>query len=81
MPLASLMVLSLADALWDLVLASIFTAFGLLIFGVAYMVIEKLAPFNLRKELTEDDNVAVGAMLGGVFIGIGLIIAAAISGG
>ena len=34
--------------------------------------------FNDLIVLTEDDNTAVGVMLGGMFIGIGLIISAAI---
>jgi uncharacterized membrane protein YjfL (UPF0719 family) len=76
----SLLVLSFTDACWNLMLAAIFTLFGLVIFWGAYHVIERFAPFNIRKELTEDDNVAVGVMLGGMFIGIGLIIAAAIGG-
>ena len=67
------------EVLQDLGLAGMFTAFGLLLFCLSYMVVEKLAPFDLRKELTEDDNPAVGIMLAGMFIGIGLIIAAAIS--
>ena len=62
----------------DLALAGIFTFVGLLLFWMSYFLIEKVAPFDLRKELTEDDNTAVGAMLGGMFIGIGLIISAAI---
>ena len=60
--------------------AGIFTLFGLVVFLLSYRLFEVLAPFDLRKELTEDDNTAVGVMLGGMFIGIGLIIAAAIQG-
>ncbi|MEC8025173.1 MAG: DUF350 domain-containing protein [Myxococcota bacterium] len=68
-----------AEVLKELGLAGMFTAFGLLLFCLSYVIVEKLAPFDLRKELTEDDNPAVGIMLAGMFIGIGLIIAAAIS--
>ena len=68
-----------SEVLRELGLAGMFTAFGLFLFCVSYVVVEKLAPFDLRKELTEDDNPAVGIMLAGMFIGIGLIIAAAIS--
>ena len=64
----------------DLGLAGIYTLFGLILFSLSYWVLEKVAPFDLRKELTEDDNPAVGVMLAGMFIGIGLIIAAAIGG-
>lgn len=63
----------------ELATAGLFTLFGLLMFWLSYVLIEKAAPFDLRKELTEDDNPAVGVMLAGMFIGIGIIIAAAIS--
>ena len=60
--------------------AGVFTLLGLVLFALSYFLVEKMAPFDLRKELTEDDNPAVGVMLAGMFIGIGLIIAAAIQG-
>ncbi|MFT5430265.1 MAG: putative membrane protein [Myxococcota bacterium] len=60
--------------------AGVFTLFGIIIFLLSYRIVEALAPFDVRKELTEDDNTAVGVMLAGMFIGIGLIIAAAIQG-
>ncbi len=80
MPLTSLLVLSFSDAAWNLLMAGVFTLFGLMIFLLSYYAFEKLAPFDLRKELIEDNNVAVGAMVAGMFVGIGLIIAAAIGG-
>ncbi|HIA04316.1 MAG TPA: DUF350 domain-containing protein [Myxococcales bacterium] len=58
--------------------AAVFTALGLVLFAISYVLIDRCVPFDLKKELTEDDNTAVGVMLAGVFIGIGLIIAAAI---
>ena len=67
-----------AEITKQLMLAGIFTFVGLILFGVSYFIIDKFVPFNLKKELTEDDNTAVGVMLAGVFIAIGLIIAAAI---
>lgn len=59
-------------------LAALFTFFGLALFAMSYIIIEKMAPFDLRKELTEDDNPAVGVMLAGVFVGIGIIIGASL---
>lgn len=60
-------------------LASIvYALIGVAIFAVAFVLIEKIAPFSLRKELAEDDNVAVGILLGAVVIGLSIIIAAAI---
>lgn len=67
------------DRLLMQILASVgFSVLGMLVLGIAYVLIEKLAPFSVRKELTEDDNPAVGILLGAVMIGLSIIIAAAI---
>ena len=63
-----------------LVTTAIFTAFGLLVFGLAYFIILKASPFSIRKEIEEDQNVALAVVIGAVIIGISLIIAAAIQG-
>lgn len=58
-----------------------FAGIGLLVFAIAFVLIVKLCPFSVRKEIEEDQNVALGIIMAGVFIGISLIIAAAIGGG
>ncbi len=63
-----------------IVTTAIFTAFGLLVFGLAYFIILKATPFSIRKEIEEDQNVALAIVIGSVIIGIALIIAAAIQG-
>ena len=63
-----------------LVTTAIFTAFGLLVFGLAYFIILKATPFSIRKEIEEDQNVALAIVIGAVIIGFSLIIAAAIQG-
>lgn len=40
----------------------------------------KISPFSLRKELEDDQNVAIGILVGAVFLGIAVIVAAAIQG-
>ena len=63
-----------------LVTTAIFTAFGLIVFGLAYVIILKATPFSIRKEIEEDQNVALAVVIGAIIIGISLIIAAAIQG-
>ena len=65
---------------WDLMQVVIYTLAGLVLFGIAYLIIDKVTPFSLGKELLQDKNVAMGIVLGSVFIGIALILAAAIRG-
>ena len=61
-----------------MVASVVYSLIGVAIFALAFLLIERIAPFSLRKELAEDDNVAVGILLGSVMIGISIIIAAAV---
>jgi putative membrane protein len=56
----------------------IYSAIGVVIFLVAYKLMERFLPFNVDKELAEDQNTAVGLVVGSVMIGLAIIIAAAI---
>jgi putative membrane protein len=66
--------------LWRLSSAAIYVVVGLAIFAAAYLIIDKVTPFSLRKELLEDKNHALAIVLGAVFISIAIILAAAIHG-
>jgi uncharacterized membrane protein YjfL (UPF0719 family) len=61
-------------------LTVVFTALGLALFGLAFYIMNKVAPFSLRKELEEDQNTALGVLMGAVIIGIAIIVAAALHG-
>jgi putative membrane protein len=58
----------------------VYAALGLIIFAIAFRVAQKLLPFDLIKELTEDDNVAVGVVMAAVILGLAIIVASAIHG-
>jgi putative membrane protein len=74
------LVVHLPDLAGVLVTTAIFTAFGLLVFAIAYVIILKATPFSVRKEIEEDQNVALAVVIGAIIIGIAIIIAAAIQG-
>lgn len=61
-----------------IVASVVYSLIGVAIFAVAFLLMEKIAPFSLRKELAEDDNLAVGVLLGSIMIGLSIIIASAI---
>ena len=69
------------DALRNLaanVLAGIvFTILGLVLFVSAFMLFDRLTPGTIWKELIEDQNTALGILLGCVAIVLAMIIAAA----
>jgi uncharacterized membrane protein YjfL (UPF0719 family) len=59
---------------------AVFAAIGLAVFGIAFWLIVKIAPFSVKKEIEDDQNTSLAIIIAGVLIGISLIIAAAISG-
>ncbi len=63
-----------------LVTTLLFVLMGLVIFTLAFVIIEKVTPFSVRKELEEDHNVALAIVIASVILGSALIIAAAIHG-
>ncbi len=58
----------------------IYTGIGVLVFIAAFWIMGKVAPFSIHKEIEEDQNTALGIVLGSVVIGLAIIIAAAIGG-
>jgi len=61
-----------------LVTTLIFVFIGLVFFAVAYGILSRV--FNIHKEIEEDQNTALGIVIGSIMLGIALIIAAAING-
>ncbi len=55
----------------------IYALIGMVIFGLAFAVFNKLMPFSVRKEIEEDQNTSLGIIIGSFLIGLALIIAAA----
>lgn len=58
----------------------VFSLIGLVVFAIAFWIMEKVMPFSMRKEIEEDHNVALGVIIASIIIGIGLIISAAVHG-
>lgn len=58
--------------------ASIFAVLGIVIFCVAFAVIDWLTPYKLWEEIVEHKNMALAIMVGAMSIGVSIIIAAAV---
>jgi len=56
----------------------VYSVIGLVVFCVALLIMQKLAPFSIRKEIEEDQNISLGIIVGSVFIALAIIIHAAI---
>lgn len=66
--------------LFQLLTAAAYVGLGLVFFGLAFWAINKTVPFSLRKEIEEDQNMALAILIGSVILGISIVIAAAIHG-
>jgi putative membrane protein len=58
----------------------LFSFVGLIMFGIAFVAMEKFLPFPIRKEIEEDQNTALAIIMAAVMIGIAMIISAALHG-
>jgi uncharacterized membrane protein YjfL (UPF0719 family) len=72
------LVVKLDQLLEVLVTTLLFVFIGLVFFAVAYGILSRI--FHIHKEIEEDQNTALGIVVGAIMLGIALIIAAAIHG-
>lgn len=63
----------------SLVSSALYSAVGIFMFAVSFAIIRAITPFSIRKEIEEDQNVALAILIGSVILGLSIIIAAAIS--
>lgn len=74
------LVVSMETLLPVLITTIVFVLLGLIIFALAFFVITKVTPFSVRKEIEDDQNVALAVVIASIILGSALIIAAAIHG-
>lgn len=66
---------------WHQLLNSLlYTAIGIVVFALAFFLMARVIPFSVRKEIEEDQNTALGVIMGSVVIGLAIIIAASVHG-
>lgn len=63
---------------WIVLESAIYAIMGVILSFIAYKLYDLLTPFSLNKELAEDQNIAIGILVGSIFIGIAIIIGASI---
>jgi putative membrane protein len=62
----------------NIVNALVFAFIGIFILGVTFIVIDKLTPYHLWKEIVQEHNQALAILVGALSLGISIIIAAAV---
>src|SRR5579864_925272 len=58
--------------------AVVFAFLGIVVFTVAFLVMDKLTPYHLWKEIVQEHNMALAILVGAMSIGLCIIIAAAV---
>ncbi|HWZ43196.1 MAG TPA: DUF350 domain-containing protein [Candidatus Saccharimonadales bacterium] len=64
--------------LHNLVNALVFALVGIVIFVLAFLIMDKLTPYHLWKEIVQEHNTALAILVGAMSIGLCIIIAAAV---
>lgn len=72
--------LEMAPFVKTLVATLVYCFIGIVIFAASFVVIKMVTPFSLRKEIEEDQNIALAILISSVILGLSLIIASAIGG-
>ncbi len=62
----------------NVVNAVVFAFLGIIVFTVFFVVLDKLTPYHLWKEIVQEHNQALAILVGALSIGICIIIAAAV---
>lgn len=55
-----------------------YTFLGLGLLALCWVLIEQMTPFSLRKEIEEDQNIAVAVLIAALFVSLSIIVAAVI---
>lgn len=64
--------------LYILLNSFIYALLGIVIFIAGFIIVDRLTPYDLWKQLVEEKNVALAIVVGSAALGICLIIASAI---
>ena len=59
----------------------LYALIGVLVFWLCFVLIDKITPHDLWREIVENQNRALGMVVAAMCLGISLIVAAAIHGG
>jgi putative membrane protein len=64
--------------LTNVVNAIVYAGIGIVIFAGAFVIIDKMTPYHLWKEIVQEHNTALAILLGAMSIGVCVIIASAV---
>ena len=66
------------DIVRNMELALVFALIGIVVFVASFVIIDRVTPYDLWKEIVQEKNIALAVLIGAMSIGICIIIAAAV---
>lgn len=57
----------------------IYCLVGILMMGIGIFLVCLIAPFSVKKEIEDDQNISLGLVMGAIIIGISIIVAGVVS--
>lgn len=63
-----------------LVNSMVFSILGVIVFWLSFVIIDKITPYDLWKEIVEKQNLALSVIVAAMCLGIAIIVAASIHG-
>lgn len=63
----------------NVIAAAVFSVLGVVLFVVAFWLLDWLSPYSLWKEILDEHNTALAILIGLVALGLSIIIAAAVN--
>lgn len=60
--------------------ALLFSVIGIAVFWLSFLIIDKLTPYSLWKEIVEEKSIALAIVVASVCLSIAIIVASAIHG-
>ena len=66
------------DIVHNIQAALVFALIGIVVFIGAFVIVDKITPYDLWKEIVVEKNLALAVLVGAMSIGVCIIIAAAV---
>ncbi len=61
-----------------LVSSLVYSLLGVIVFWISFVIIDKITPYDLWKQLVEERNIALAIVVGAMCLGVAIVVAAAI---
>ncbi len=58
---------------------AIYCLVGIMMMGIGIFLVCLIAPFSVKKEIEDDQNMSLGLVMGAIIIGISIIVAGVVS--